>query len=195
MEHVRPGFRDHVHDSRGVASVLCRVAVGQHPELLDRFRVGRRVPRATEAGRVVPAIQLEVDGAHLRPAGPVDCGQLLRPTERVRVVVAGNAAGETQERIQVAVDEREVQHLVLTHGPRERRGDSVHERRVPCDRHRFVDVAELNRGVDPGVASDLEDDARLREILEAGHGDDDHVVPDGKQPQGVLARLIGDRAS
>ena len=195
VEHVRPGFRDHVHDSRRVASVLCRVAVGQHPELLDRFRVGRRVPRAAETGRVVPSIQLEVDRAHLRPAGTVDRGQLLRPAERVRVVVAGNAAGETQQRIQVAVDEREVQHFVLTHRSRERRGCRVHERRVPRDRHGFADVAELNRGVDPGVASDLEDDARLREILEAGQRDDDHVVPDGEEPQRVLAGLVGGRAS
>ena len=191
VAHVGAGLRHHVHDSRRIASVLRRVAVGQHAELLNGFRVWRRVPGTAKTGGVVPAIQLEVDGAHLRPARAVDGGQLLRSTQRVRVLVAGDAAGETQERIQIAVDERKIEHLVLSHDPRERRRCGIDERRVAGDGHRFVDRTELNRGIDSGVATDLEHDAGLREILEAGHGDHDHVVPHRKQPQRVLAGLVG----
>ena len=195
VEHVRSRLRHHVHDARRVAAVLGRVAVGQHTELLHRFGIGRRVPRTAQTGRVVPSIQLEVDRAHLRSARSVDRGQLLGPTQRVRVLVAGDTAGETQQRIQIAIDEREVEHFVLTDRPGERRGRGIHKGRITRNRHRLTDGAELNRGVHSGIASDFEHDAGLREILEPRHGDDEHVVADREEPEGVLARGVGDRVS
>ena len=125
VKHVRSGLRDDVDDARREAAVLRRVAVGQHAELLHRLRVRRRVARAAQAGRVVPAIQLEVDGAHLGGTGPVDHGHLLRPAERVRARVAADAARDAQELVQVAVDERQVQHLVLADRPRQGEADAV----------------------------------------------------------------------
>ena len=55
------------------------------------------------------------------------------------------------------------------------------------------DAAELDRRVDARVAADFEEDAGLREVLEAGQRDLDLVVADRQQPQRVLAVSVGRR--
>ena len=65
MELVGPRLGHDVDDARRVAAVLRRVAVGDDPELLHRFRIWRRVPGAAQAGGVVAAVELKVDGADL----------------------------------------------------------------------------------------------------------------------------------
>jgi hypothetical protein len=176
-----------VHDTRGIAAVLGGIAVREHAELLHRFRVRRGVARAAQARGVVAAVELEVDAAHLGAARTIDGGQLFGTAERVGVVVARHAARETQERVQVAIDEGEVQDLVLADGAGERGGRGLHERRVGHDRNRFRQGAEVDDGVDARVAADLKDDSTARIGLEAGHAHHQHVVAHGQQTQGVLA--------
>ena len=106
---------------------------------------GAGIARAAQAGGVVAAIELEVDAADLRPLRSVDRGELLGPAERVRVLVAGDAAGDAQQRVEVAVDQRQIQDVVLTDRPRQRRGVGLDERRVADDRDGFRDGAGLDR--------------------------------------------------
>ena len=69
------------------------------------------------------------------------------------------------------------------------------ERRVGDDGDDLLDAARLDGGVDAGVAAHLEQDAGLREVLEAGQRDLELVVADGQQPQGVLALGVGRRGA
>ncbi len=156
---------------------------------------GRRVSGAAQAGGVVAPVELEVDGANLGGAGAVDVRELLRAAQGVRGVVPGHAAGDAQERIEVAVDEGEVQDLVLAHGARERGGRRLHEGNVGHDGDDLGDLPGLDDRIDAGVAADLEQDAGLREVLEAGERDLELVAAHGQEPELVVSGNVRDRGA
>ena len=115
------------------------------------------------------------------------------PPSEFELSLLRDAAGDREQRVEVAIDERQVQHLVLPDGARERGGVGLDERRVGDDRDHFLQLTGLDRGVDAGVAADLEDDAGLREVLEAAQRDFELVTADRQQRQRVVALRIGRR--
>jgi hypothetical protein len=120
VELVGARFGNDVDDAGGIAAVLGGIVVGNDAELLHRLRVRRRVAGAAQAGGVVAAIELKVHGANLRPLRAVDRRLLLGAAERVGALVAGDASGDAQQGVKVAVHQRQIDHLVLVHRPRER---------------------------------------------------------------------------
>ena len=115
LEAVGARLGHDVDDARRVAPVLRRRTVGDDPELLHGFRIWRRVSRAAQAGRVVASIELEVHRPDLGILRAVDRRVLLGAAKRIRALVAGDTAGDRQERVEVAVDQRQIQDLVLPH--------------------------------------------------------------------------------
>jgi hypothetical protein len=191
-ELVGPRLGDDVDDAGGIAAVLGGVVVGDDAELLHRLGVRRRVAGAAQAGGVVAAVELKADAADLRLLGAVDRRQLLGTAERVGVVVARDAAGDRQERVDIAIDERQIQHLVLADAARERRRAGLDERCIGDHRYDFLHRPGPERRVDARVAPDVEHDARLHEVLEAGEGDLDLVAADRQERQRVVALGVGD---
>ena len=187
------GLGDDVDDAGGISAVLSGEVVGDDAEFLHRFRIRRGISGAAQACRVVAAVELEVDRSDLRFLRAVDRRQLFGTAERVRVVVARHAAGGIEQRVEIAIDQRQVQHFILIDASRQRRRCGIDERRIANDRYRLRDVTGFDGRVDAGVAAHLEHDARLRKCLEAGERDVDFVVAERQQSQRVLTRLVGDR--
>ncbi len=193
MKLIGSRLGDHVDHAGRVAAVLGRVAAGDDAKLLNGLGIWRRVAGAAQSGGVVTAVELEVDAADLTALRSVDRGVLLGTAQRVRALVAGDAARDAEQRVKIAVHQRKVQDFVLADGARKGGGGGLHQRRVCDDRHGLGDVAGLDRGVNTGVAPDLEQDARLREILEAVERDVNFVVAERKEQNGVLPGLVGRR--
>ena len=127
---VGPRLGHDVDDAGRITAVFGPVTAGDDAEFLDRLRVRRGVAGAAQAGGVVAAIELEIDRADLRLLRAVDRRRLFGAAERVRRVVAGDTAGDAQQRIEVAIDERQIEDLVLAHGARQRGGGGLNHRRT-----------------------------------------------------------------
>ena len=98
-----------------------------------------------------------------------------------------------RERIEIAIDERQVEDLVLTDGARQRGGVGLDERRVGDDRDDFGHRAGLDAASTRALRPTSSRMPVCDEVLEAAQRDFELVVADGQQRQRILAFGIGHR--
>ena len=130
---VRVGarLRDDVDDAAGETPVLRVVAVGLDLEFLDGVRIGQDVAGVAQPRHVDAAVEVVVHRAGAAVGAAVDQRALLGKAEHERagggrggrdaVVVGLHARREVQQRVDVAVDQRQALDRGGVDGPRDLR--------------------------------------------------------------------------
>src|SRR6185503_12716418 len=144
-------------------------------ELFDGVGIGGDVAGIAETGHVVAAVEVVVDGAGAAIDASINGGALFGETEDDAVAAGGDARGKGEEGVDVAADDGEGGDF----GGVDRASDlgviGVDGGGGGDDLDGVGDLTDVERGVDAGGNVDLERDAFLDELLEAGSGDLDGV--------------------
>ena len=188
MQVVRAGLADHGDGGAAEASFVRGETVGEHAEFLDGVRIWRGIAGVAQAVDVAAAVQAVVHRADAGVGRSVDHRHLHRRAEIVGGLVGGiYASRQVEQRIDVAIDQRKVVDFRVGSGLAESRHRSLHHRCVGVHFHRFRDRANLQRRVHPRVAVDVQRDAGLVELLEAGGVDFHLVIAHRKEQQRIAA--------
>ncbi len=167
---VAAGAGDDVDDAAGEASVFGAVAVGDHAELFYRIGVRRDVAGVTQAGHVGAAIQVIVDRTGAAVHAAVDHGALLRKPQHDAVRGGGDARNQVEQGIHVAADNGQGGDFRVLDGAPDLRVVGVHQRSAARDVDFFGHRADVEPRVHARIHVDVECDALLYKLLEAGGG-------------------------
>ena len=102
-----------------------------------------------------------------------------------------HAGREIEQRIDVAVDDGEVDDLRVIHGASDARVGGVHQWGVGGDRNALGKRADFQHGIYARGAVDVQHHAGLRELLEIRGVHLHPVGTRGQQPDGVPAGVVG----
>jgi hypothetical protein len=166
-ECVGARLGDDVHHGAAEPPVLGRVAVGLHAELPDGVGVGDDVAGLPQTAHVGAAVKAVIDCAGAGIGRPVDQCLLSGDAERVDLLRDVDPFCQVEQRVHVAVDEREVEDLGLINCAAESHVRRVYERRVGDDLHVLHRAADMEYRIDAGSTAQFDLEAGLDEPFEA----------------------------
>src|SRR5260370_3231582 len=192
MPIIGSGFGQHVNDAVGEAAVLGAIAVGLDAEFLYGIGVGRNVAGIAKSRYVRGDIGVVVHRAGGAIHAAVDQGALLRVAQSYAgSIVFLHAGRQSQERINVAVDQRQRSYLLGLHGAANLRVGDVDQGKRVVDFHGRAGGAGLQAHIGLRDLGDFKHEAGADLFLEIWSRHFELIVADGKKFEPVCALVVG----